>query len=81
MRRASPVDFGLNSRDAGSSFFDMVRGQEPSLLPQFALEGLGAREAMPPVPVLTPTPVAWRLNQVSIVNVETPSAEVEPNVT
>jgi proteasome beta subunit len=56
------VDFGLNSRDAGSSFFDMVRGQEPSLLPQFALEGLGAKETMPPIPVGT-TILAFRYQE------------------
>jgi proteasome beta subunit len=47
------VDFGLNALDGGSSFFDMVRQQEPSLLPQFALEGRETKEAVPPVPIGT----------------------------
>ncbi len=47
------MDFGLNSLGAGSSFYDMVRQQEPSLLPQFAIEGLEAKEAVPPIPVGT----------------------------
>jgi proteasome beta subunit len=47
------VDFGLNSPDLGSSFFDILRRQEASLLPQFALEGLEAKAAMPPVPMGT----------------------------
>jgi len=47
------VDFGLNSPDLGSSFFDMVRRQEVSLLPRFAPEGPEAKAAMPPVPTGT----------------------------
>ena len=39
--------------EAGSSFFDLLREREPSLLPQFAVEGMGPVEGMPQVPVGT----------------------------
>ncbi len=35
------------------SFFDLVRQQEPSLLPQFAMEGRESREGAPPLPTGT----------------------------
>lgn len=47
------MDLGMNSHDLGSSFFDLVRQQEPTLLPQFHIEGLEARGGVPPVPMGT----------------------------
>lgn len=47
------MDLSFNRHDAGSSFFDLVRHREPTLLPQFAP---GEREARPggaPLPVGT----------------------------
>jgi len=40
-------------QDAGSSFFDLVRQQEPALLPQLTAEGVEPREGLPPVPAGT----------------------------
>lgn len=48
-----PVEFQFNHRDAGSSFFELVRGREPGLLPQFAAAGREAGEGMAGVPVGT----------------------------
>ena len=48
-----PVELQFNRHDAGSSFFDLVRGREPGLLPQFAAVGREAGEGMPGVPVGT----------------------------
>lgn len=47
------MNFGLNHSDIGSSFFDLVRRQEPSLLPQFGLVGLEPKESLPPLPTGT----------------------------
>jgi proteasome beta subunit len=40
-------------QEATSSFFDLVRQREPSLLPQFAAEGAEPRADLPPVPAGT----------------------------
>jgi proteasome beta subunit len=48
-----PVELQFNRHDAGSSFFDLVRGREPGLLPQFAAASREAGEGMPGVPVGT----------------------------
>jgi proteasome beta subunit len=47
------VDLSFARSDAGSSFFDLVRLQEPTLWAPFAMEGLEPREGMPPVPTGT----------------------------
>jgi proteasome beta subunit len=47
------VDLSITSADAGSSFFDLVRQQGPTLMPQFGLDGVEAREGIPPVPIAT----------------------------
>ncbi len=47
------MEMRLHALDAGSSFFDLLRQKEPSLLPQFAVEGLEGREGLPPVPTGT----------------------------
>ena len=47
------MELQFNRHDAGSSFFDLVRGREPALLPQFAAAGREAGEGMPGVPVGT----------------------------
>ena len=47
------MDFGLNHPDVGSSFFDLVRQQEPSLFPRFPLEKPEAKGAVPPLPIGT----------------------------
>ena len=39
--------------EAGPSFFDFLRQQEPVLLPHFAMEGQASREGVPPVPAGT----------------------------
>ncbi len=43
----------LHHLEPGSSFFDLLRQQQPTLLPQFAPEGLQGRETLPPVPTGT----------------------------
>jgi proteasome beta subunit len=48
-----PVELQFNRHDAGSSFFDLVRGREPGVLPQFAAVGREAGEGMPGVPMGT----------------------------
>jgi proteasome beta subunit len=50
---ARPVEFLFNRRDAGSSFFDLVREREPGLLPQIGAMGHEPAEGMPSVPVGT----------------------------
>jgi proteasome beta subunit len=50
---ARPVEFLFNRRDAGSSFFDLVREREPGLLPQIGAMGHESAEGMPSVPVGT----------------------------
>ena len=47
--------------------------------PPLVISGIAL--VMPPVPVVTPTPGPVRRNQVSSVNVVTPSAGADPNVT
>jgi proteasome beta subunit len=47
------VEFQFNHRDAGSSFFDLIRGREPGLLPQFGAAGRESGEGMAGVPVGT----------------------------
>ena len=47
------MDFSLNHPDVGSSFFDLVRQQEPSLFPRFPLEKPEVKGAVPPLPVGT----------------------------
>jgi proteasome beta subunit len=47
------VETRLHHLDPGSSFFDLLRQQGPTLLPQFALGGLEGREGVPPVPTGT----------------------------
>lgn len=47
------MNLSLSHSDPGSSFFDLLRQQEPALLPHFAAEGPEAREAAPPLPVGT----------------------------
>jgi proteasome beta subunit len=47
------VDLSFTGLDAGSSFFDLVRQQEPTLLPRVGVEGREAREGMPSVPTGT----------------------------
>lgn len=47
------MDLSITSADAGSSFFDLVRQQGPTLMPQFGLAGVEAREGIPPVPTAT----------------------------
>lgn len=47
------MELQFNRHDAGSSFFDLMRGREPGLLPQFAGAGREAGEGMPGVPVGT----------------------------
>ncbi len=56
----------------------MSLGDSPS---GAALVTSGIAEAMPFVPVVTPMPAPVRLNQVSRVNVVTPSVGAAPNVT
>lgn len=47
------MDLSFNQSGAGSSFFDLVRQAEPTLLPQAGMEGLEPREGMPAVPTGT----------------------------
>ena len=47
------MDSFFDRMDAGSSFFDLVRGRDPGLLPQLGMGGREAAEAMPPVPTGT----------------------------
>lgn len=47
------MNLSFSRSDAGSSFFDLLRQQEPALLPQCAAEGVESREGMPPVPLGT----------------------------
>jgi len=47
------VILSFGSPDTGSSFFDLLRQRDPSLLPQFAVEGGEWRQGLPPVPVGT----------------------------
>jgi proteasome beta subunit len=49
----TPVELQFNQHDAGSSFFDLVRGREPGLLPQFAGVSREAGDGLPGVPVGT----------------------------
>ncbi len=43
----------FSQSECGSSFFDLLRQREPSLLPQFAVGGPEPREVIPPVPMGT----------------------------
>ncbi len=47
------MNLSFSHFDAGSSFFDLVRQQEPALVPQFAPEGRESREGAPQVPIGT----------------------------
>jgi proteasome beta subunit len=47
------VNLSFSHSDAGSSFFDLLRQREPTLLPQFPAEGGEVREGMPQVPIGT----------------------------
>ncbi len=47
------MDLSLSNSGAGSSFFDLVRQAEPTLVPPFSREGLEPREGMPPLPTGT----------------------------
>ena len=47
------MELHFNQRDAGSSFFDLVRQREPGLLPQFAATSREAGEGVAGVPVGT----------------------------
>ena len=47
------MNLSFSQSDGGSSFFDLLRQREPTLLPQPAAEGPEPREAMPPVPIGT----------------------------
>ncbi len=47
------MELRFDPHDAGSSFFDLVRGREPGLLPRFAAPGGEAGRGMPGVPVGT----------------------------
>lgn len=48
-----PVDLSFNHSESGSSFFDLVRQAEPTLLPQSGMEGLEPRKGVPAVPTGT----------------------------
>ena len=47
------MNLSFSHSDAGSSFFDLLRQREPTLLPQFPAEGGEVREGMPQVPIGT----------------------------
>lgn len=47
------MDLSLANSGVGSSFFDLVRQVEPTILSGFPVEGLEAREGVPPVPTAT----------------------------
>jgi len=47
------VNLSFSHSEAGSSFFDLLRQQEPALVPQFAADRVEPREGMPPVPTGT----------------------------
>jgi proteasome beta subunit len=47
------VNLGFKWSEAGSSFFDFLRQQEPVLVPPVAMEGQAPREGVAPVPVGT----------------------------
>ncbi len=56
------MNLSFSHSDPGSSFFDLLRRQEPTLLPQFAAQGPEAREAAPPLPAGT-TVLALRFRE------------------
>jgi len=47
------VNLSFEFSEAGSSFFDLLRAREPSLLPQLGGEGVEPREGVPQVPMGT----------------------------
>jgi proteasome beta subunit len=60
------VNLSFSHSDPGSSFFDLLRQQEPAFLPQFAAEGMEAREGIPPVPAGT-TVLALRYREGAVI--------------